>query len=126
MKKLLFALVILAASAQIFAQNAAQITVKEVLGEWKYTVITDQGDMTGIIKIAEKESKLVGSIVSDDGSTFPLTKLEIKEENTLYFELVPEYDVIQVTLKIEGKKFTGSAGTYEGGIPITGEKIEKS
>ena len=126
MRKLLFALFILAVSSQIFAQDTAQITVKEVLGEWKYIVNTDQGALTGIIKITEKEGNLVGSIISDDGNTFPLTKLEIKEENILYFELVPDYDVIQVTLKIEGKKFTGSAGTYEGGVPITGEKIEKS
>jgi len=122
MRKLLFALFVLAISSQVFAK----ITVKEVLLDWKYTVNTDQGALTGIIKITEKEGKLVGSIVSDDGNTFPVTKMEIKEENILYFEIVPDYDVIMVALKIDGKKFTGTVGTYDGEIPITGEKVGKS
>lgn len=120
MKKLLFALFVLAISSQVFAK----ITVKEVLGDWKYTVTTDQGALTGVIKIIEKEGKLVGSVISDDGNTFPATKMEIKEENILYFELVPEYDVIKVTLKIDGKKFIGTVGNDQGEIPITGEKKE--
>jgi hypothetical protein len=51
--------------------------------------------------------------------------MAIKEGNILYFELVPESEVIRITLKIDGKKFTGTAGTDQGEIPITGEKKEK-
>ena len=120
MKKILFALFVLAISSQVFAK----ITVKEVLGDWKYTVTTDQGALTGVIKIIEKEGKLSGNIISDDGNTFPATKMEIKEENILYFEIVTESDVIKVTLKIDGKKFTGTVGNDQGEIPITGEKKE--
>ena len=120
MKKLLFALFVLAISSQAFAE----ITVKQVLGEWKYNVTTDQGALTGIIKIVEKEGKLAGSIISDDGNTFPVTKIEIRKEDVLYLELVPEYEVIMVTLKVDGKKFTGTVGTDQGGFPITGEKKE--
>jgi hypothetical protein len=80
--------------------------------------------LTGIIKITEKEGKLAGSIVSDDGNTFPATKMEIKEGDILYFELVPDYDVIKVSVKIDGKKFTGTVGTDQGEIPISGEKKE--
>lgn len=120
MKKLLFALFVFAVSSQAFGQ----ITVKQVLGDWKYTVNTDQGVLTGIIKITEKEGKLAGNIISDDGNTFPTGKMEIKPENILYFEIVPEYDTIRVSVKIEGKKFTGTVGTDQGEIPITGEKQE--
>ena len=120
MKKLLFALFIVAISSQAYGQ----LTVKQVLGDWKYLVSTDQGDLTGVMKITEKEGKLAGSISSDDGNTFPVTKLEIKEEKILYFEIVPDYEVIKVSLKIDGKKFAGTVGTSEGEIPITGEKKE--
>jgi len=120
MKKLLFALFILAISSQVFAK----ITVKQVLGDWTYIVNTDQGTLTGIIKITEKEGKLAANILSDDGNTFPATKMEIKEGDILYFELVPDYDVIKVSVKIDGKKFTGTVGTDQGEIPISGEKKE--
>jgi hypothetical protein len=120
MKKLLFALFVLAISSQVFAE----ITVKQVLGDWKYIVNTDQGALTGVIRLTEKEGKLAGSVISDDGNTFAVSKLEIKEGDILYFEIVPEYDVIKVSLKIDGKKFTGTVGTDQGEIPITGEKKE--
>ncbi len=120
MKKLLFAFFVLAVSSQVFAE----ITVKQVLGDWTYNVNTDQGALTGTIKIVEKEGKLAASIVSDDGNTFAVTKIEIRKEDVLYLELVPEYEIIMVTLKIDGKKFTGTVGNDQGGFPITGAKKE--
>ena len=120
MKKLLFVFFVLTISSQL----SAQITVKQVLGDWTYLVNTDQGALTGIIKITEKEGKLAANILSDDGNTFPVTKIEIKEGDILYFELVPEYDVIQISVKIDSTKFSGTVGTVEGAIPITGEKKE--
>jgi hypothetical protein len=118
MKKILFALFVLAISSQVFAE----ITVKQVLGDWKYVVNTDQGALTGVIRLTEKEGKLAGIVITDDGNTYAVSKLEIKDENILYFEIVPEYNIIKVTLKIDGKKFTGTVGNDQGEIPITGEK----
>lgn len=80
--------------------------------------------MTGILKFVEKEGKLTGEVFTDDGGIYPMTKVELKEENTLYFELKPEYDIIKVTLMIEERKFTGSGSTYEGEFPLKGEKTE--
>ena len=120
MKKLLFAFFVLAISSQVFAE----ITVKQVLGDWTYNVNTDQGALTGVIKITEKEGKLAANIYSDDGNTFPVSKIEIKEGDILYFELVPDYEVIKVSVKIDGKKFAGTVGTDEGSMPITGAKKE--
>ena len=52
------------------------------------------------------------------------SKVEIKEDNVLYFEFTPEYDPIKITLKIDGKKFTGKGVTYNGEAEIKGEKTE--
>ena len=120
MKKLFVLLFVLAISSQIFAN----ISAKQVVGKWKYAIETDQGDITGVLKFVEKEGKLTGEVYSDDGGMFDMTKVEIKEGNVLYFELVPEYDVIKVTLKIEGKKFKGSGSTSGGEFPLIGEKLE--
>lgn len=120
MKKLLFALLALAISINSFGQ----ITVKQVLGDWKYIVNIDQGTLTGVIKVIEKEGKLAGTIIDEGGNSFPTTKIEIREGNVLYFELTPEYDVLKVTLKIDGKKFTGTVATPQGEVPITGERKE--
>lgn len=120
MKKLLFALLLVAVASQAIGQ----ITVKQVLGDWKYSVNIDQGTLTGVIKVIEKEGKLAGTIIDDGGNSFPAAKMEIREGNILYFELTPDYDLLKVTLKIDGKKFTGTVGTPQGEVPITGEKKE--
>jgi len=120
MKKLLFVLFVLGISTQIFAK----ITAKQVTGNWKYTIETDQGPMTGLIKLIEKEGNLAGTVVTGEGSTMPISKIEIKEEDILYFEVVVDYEVFKVTLKIEGKKFAGTVTNYDVKVPITGEKQE--
>lgn len=120
MKKLLIVLFVLAISTQVFAE----IKPKHVVGKWKYTVETEQGEMTGVLKFVEKEGKLTGEVQTDDGGVFPLTKVEIKEKNTLYFELNPDYDVYKVTVTIDGKKFEGTGNTSQGEFALTGEKVE--
>lgn len=120
MKKILSVLFILCISAQVFAK----ITPKEIVGKWKFTVETDQGEMKGVFNFTEKDGKLAGEIVTDEGYNFEFDKVEIKGENTLYFTLTPEYDTIEVTLKINGKKFKGTGSGGNGEAPITGEKIE--
>ena len=118
MKKLLIVLFVLGLSVQGFAQ----LNAKQVVGNWKYTVDTGEGQMTGVLKFIEKEGNLSGDVITNEGGTFPFTKIELKEENVLYFELKPEYDVIKVTVKIEGDKFKGTGSTYEGDFALTGEK----
>jgi len=118
MKKLLLFVFILTLSAPTFAG----LDVKQVIGSWKYSVQLDQGQMTGILKFVESEGKLTGKVISDEGDTFPMTKVEIKEDNTLYFELKPEYDVFKITLKVDGNKFKGSGSTPDGEFYLTGEK----
>jgi hypothetical protein len=120
MKKLLVFLFVLGVSNQLFAE----IKNKDVIGTWKYTVVTDQGDMTGNLVFKETEGKLTGEVVTNDSGTFPMEKVELKEGNILYFELTPEYDTIKVSVKVEGKKFKGTGSTTQGEFDLTGEKVE--
>ncbi len=120
MKKLLALFFVLAISTQLFAD----IKEKHLIGKWKYTAVTDQGEMTGHLIFIEKEGKLSGEVNSDDGNSFPVTKIELKEGDLLYFEVKPEYDVIKVRVKVEGNKFKGSGSTYDGEFGLTGEKVE--
>lgn len=120
MKKLFIVLFCLGLTLQVFAE----LKPKQVLGKWKYTVQMDQGEMKGVFKFAEMEGKLTGSIETEEGYAFDFSKVEIKKENTLYFEFTPEYDPIKITLKIDGKKFKGIGSTYNGDAEIVGEKVE--
>jgi hypothetical protein len=120
MKKILTVLFILCISAQVFAQ----ISSKQIVGKWKYTAVTEMEDMTGVLKFVEKEGKLTGEVYSDDGGMYTMTKVEIKEGNILYFELKPEYDVLKITLNVDGEKFKGKGSTYEGEFTLFGKKSE--
>jgi len=120
MKKILSVLFILSISAQVFAE----IKPKQIVGKWNYTVLMDGSELKGVFNFTEKEGKLAGEIVTEDGYSFAFSKVEIKEDNTLYFEFTPEYDLITITLKIEGKKFKGTGSSNGGEAPITGEKVE--
>jgi len=120
MKKLLIVLLVLGVSTQVFGK----LKEKQVIGKWKYTVETDQGQIEGVFNIIKEEGKLGGEVVTDDGYTLPFTKVEIKEDDTLYMELTTDSDVITISVKIEGDAFNGTASSYMGEAPIVGEKQE--
>ena len=120
MKNLLIALIVFLLPLQSFAG----LDEKEVIGKWKYVVEIDYETLTGTLKFENKNGRLIGEVQTDDGQTFSLTKVEIKENNILYFELQPDYDVIKASLTVEDNKFKGMIGNYDGEVPISGEKIE--
>jgi len=120
MKKLIIILFVLGISTQLFAK----IKAKDVIGTWKYTVVTDQGGVTGKLVFKEKDGKLTGEVVTNESGTFAMEKVEIKEDNVLYFELTPDYDTIKVTVKVDGKKFKGTGSTYQGDFDLLGEQVE--
>ncbi|MEX2564639.1 MAG: hypothetical protein WD431_01700 [Cyclobacteriaceae bacterium] len=80
------------------------------------------GDMNGVLKFVEKEGKLTGEVIPDDGGVFPMTKVEIKEGDVLYFELVFKYQLLKTTLKVDGEKFKGSGYSYDGEFELFGKK----
>ena len=118
MKKLCILLFFISISIHGYSQP----DTNKIIGKWKYTVDTGQGLMTGIFNFNEKEGILVGEVITDDGYTIPFTKIEPKEANTLYLELIPEYDVIKITVVIEEDKFEGTGSSTDGEVLITGEK----
>ena len=120
MKKLFILLFVLGIASPILAQ----LDSKQLIGNWKYVAVTDQGDITGIFKFLEKDGKLSGDVITSDGYTFPITKIELKEESQLYFEVKTESDLVKVTVKVDGKNFKGTGTSYQGDAPITGEKQE--
>ena len=77
MKKLFIFLFVLGITTPTFAQ----IDSKQLIGSWKYSVVTDQGDMTGVFKFVENEGKLTGDVITSDGYIIPITKIEIKEDS---------------------------------------------
>ncbi len=120
MKRILSILFILFVSTQVFAK----LKPKHIVGKWKYTVVMDQGELKGVFNFTEKEGKLSGEIVTDDGYNFTFSKVEIKKDNTIYFEFTPEYEMYKITLTVDGEKFKGSGSSSGGEAPITGEKVE--
>jgi len=119
MKNALFLLLALGLSAQLFAQ----LSTKQIVGTWNYTVLADQRELTGSLNFAEKEGKLTGEVLAgQEGYTFPLTKVDFKQNDSLYFEFVPENEAIKFTVKVEGELFKGSGTIFGNSVNITGEK----
>jgi hypothetical protein len=119
MKKLIIVLFVL--NLFVFAVNA-QSDYEKIIGKWKYSVETDYSPMGGVLIFSESDGQLKGEVAPDDGGLFPMTKVEMRGDNTIYFELKPEYDVIKVTMEIDGEKLKGTGKTYEGEFVVTAEK----
>jgi len=120
MKKIFILAFVMVVASPIFAQ----LDAKQVVGNWKYNVVTDQGEMTGVFKFDEKEGKLSGEVLTSEGYSIPFTKIEIKAENQLYLELKTDSDLIKVSVQVDGKTFKGTGTSYQGEAPITGVKQE--
>jgi hypothetical protein len=120
MKKLLLVLLILGLPLATFAG----IKEKDVLGTWKYKVETDQGELTGVIKIELKDDALVAEVNTDEGEVLPFSKVEIKENDILYMEIDTGYEILELSLTVKGKVMEGTVGNEQGSFPITCEKTE--
>jgi hypothetical protein len=120
MRKLMLVLFVLGISLQSFAGPKE----KDVLGTWKYKVETDMEDLTGTISIEKKEGNLAGEVNTDNGELLPFSKVEIQENDVLYMELNTGYELMKVTVTIDGKTFKGTVSSDSGSFPITGEKVE--
>ena len=120
MKKIMFCLLILSISLSSFAG----IKDKDVIGSWKYKVETDQGDLTGIIKIEKKDGKLVAEVNTDEGEVLVFSKVEIQDKDILYMELDTGYELLELSLTVKGKAMEGTVGNEQGSFPMTCEKTE--
>lgn len=120
MKKLLLIIFVLGISLPSFAD----LKEKHVIGKWKYEAVTDQGSIFGTLTFEKIDGKLGGEVNTDDGDTFAFTKVEIRENNVLYFELDTGYETLSATVTMEKKKFSGTVGNSQGEMPFTGEKLQ--
>ena len=120
MKKLIIALFILGIALPSFAG----LKVKDVVGTWSYEIETEYETMTGVLTFEKDGDGLTGHVTSDAGDVIPMTKVEIRENNVLHFELEVDYNLLKADMTIDGKKYKGTIGSDGGDIPITGEKIE--
>ena len=120
MKKLLLVIFVLGMSLSSFAG----LKEKHVIGKWKYEAVTDQGSIFGTLTFESKDGKLSGKVNTDDGDTFAFTKVEIRENNVLYFELDTGYETLKATVTMEKKKFSGTVGNNQREMAFTGEKLQ--
>ena len=120
MKKLFIALFVLGIALPSFAG----LKVKDVVGTWSYEVVTDMETLTGTLKFEKNGKELTGQVITDDGQIIPLSNVQIKENNVLYFEMEVDYSLLKSSMTIEGKKYTGTISTDGGEVPVTGEKID--
>ena len=120
MKTLLIVLFIIGISLPSFAG----LQEKDVIGKWTYKVETEQGALTGFLNFENKDGQLAGHVISDDGETLKFTRVEIRDNNILYFELQPDDMVLKATLTVENNKFVGTVAAEGGEMTITGEKVE--
>jgi hypothetical protein len=120
MKKLMLVLFVLGIAFPSFAG----LKEKDVIGSWKYKVETDQGDLTGLIKIEKKDGNLLAEVHTDDGDVLGFKKVEIHENDVLYMELDTGYEIMEVSVTVKDKKFEGTVGSEQGSFPITAEKVE--
>lgn len=121
MKKLAVALFFMG----LFIQGNAQSDFQKILGKWKYSAEADYAPTGGIFIFSEKNGDLKGEVAPDDGGLYPMTKIEWLANDSIYFEIKPEYDIIEVTLKFGGKKLKGIGSTYQGKFELTAEKQEE-
>jgi len=121
MKKLVLALFVLGIALPSIAGG---LKVKDVVGTWSYEVVIDYETASGTLKFEKNEKELSGKVITDNGETIPLTKVEIRDNNVLYFELEVDYSTFKVSVTVEGKKYKGTLTTDDGDAPITGAKVE--
>ena len=119
MKNLFIGLFLLVIVTPVYSK----IKTKHVAGTWTYTVQTPQGDLTGRLEFTkQKKGKLSGKVITDEGDTFAMLKVEIREGDVVYFEIQPDYEVMKATMNIQGDKYEGVVSVSQGDMPVAGKK----
>ncbi|MEP2057014.1 MAG: hypothetical protein ABJJ05_04375 [Maribacter litoralis] len=121
MKQLVLVCVYLACATQAFSQ----LTEKQLEGNWNYSVVTDQGTMTGVLNFSNDKGVLTGKVLSDDGQTWNMNSLEILEENTINFKISPQGETFSTSLIFNGNTFTGTSGPSYSPYQVSGERQKK-
>ena len=97
---------------------------KDVTGEWKWEVPSAApGYDKGVLVISDKEGKLAGQTIYEDGY-----KIELKDvkytDGVLQFGVMVDYESFTIKANIKGKKLEGKVIHTEGEMEITAEKVK--
>ena len=120
MKKVIIALFVLGMAVPSFAG----LKVKNVVGTWSYQIETEYETMSGTLTFEKDGKGLTGHVTSDAGDVIPMTKVEIRENNVVHFEIEIDYNLLKSDMTIDGKKYKGTVGSDAGEMVVTGEKVE--
>ena len=118
MKKSLFLLLLMAMTIPAMAG----LKEKHVIGTWTYQADAGSETLTGTITFSNAEGMLTGKVNTDMGDFIAMTRVEIRDNNVLYFEVPTDYEVLKITVTMNKKSYAGTIASQQGEIPISGEK----
>ena len=125
MKKLIIFTFLLAMVAGSF-NASAKIRPKDVVGDWKYEAPTaPYGFEKGTFAFSEKDGKLAGSLILQDGSKMELEGVKL-EKDVLTFSLYVEGGYVMASFKIDGDSLSGAVSSPDGNINVTAQKEKKA
>jgi hypothetical protein len=123
MKKVLFAIMLLAIMSQVAKPAAADNSA--VIGSWKCAVLDVPYEYSNsIITFAEKDGKLTGSVKFDSGEEIKINTVKYTD-NQLILTLYVEGYSITVDGKLNAAKLTGTVDTPDGKVNFTAARVEK-
>ena len=118
MKKLVIGLFILGIAFPTFAG----LKPKDVAGTWTYEVVMEYETLKGTVVFEIDGKALTGKVHTGQGDVIPMTKVEIREDNVLFFVIEVDYNPMEVSMNIDGKKYTGTLASNGQEVPLSGEK----
>jgi hypothetical protein len=120
MKKLVIALFVMGIAFPSFAG----LKPKNVVGTWTYELTVEGQNTRGTLKFEKDGKGLSGEVITEDGYTFPMTKVEIREGDVLYFEMEDNYAPYKASMIIDGKAYAGTVDRNGVEVPVTGKMLE--
>ncbi len=97
-----------AALALTAAQSDTKTDIKALVGKWKMTSISPDGDsIPWTLQVKEDDGKLAASVISQDGTEQPIKDLNT-DEGKVKFKAPYEGELYDIELKMDGDKLTGT------------------
>jgi len=121
MKKLIILSFFLLMAAAM-ATASSILKIQDVIGEWKYEVMTaPNGYQKGVIEITENKSVLGGVVKFDSGNEARLSEVII-DGDILKIGLYVEYEYVTATIKLLDGKMEGTIDSSQGKMTFKAEK----
>lgn len=102
----------------------AGLKEKHVIGTWTYQADAGSETMTGTLTFKKTGGQLMGEVHTDMGDFIEMTKVEIRDNDVLYFEVPTDYEVLQISVTMDKKSYSGRIVSQQGEIPVNGVKKE--